>query len=187
MAKQKRKGPAKAKAKAKAPKPEAADAAAARMFGFVFECAAEVVAHGEEHRPMLLAESTDGKTALLPLDGLDKNIIAQLHRMMAEREDVRAAALVMEAWMHVTKPGEEDSGIEKALESGNLNISDLPGKEEAIIINIRAGGRQFLAACKIDRASNKLERGELVENGKDGNVLSGRFFDSPKSSNKNLH
>jgi hypothetical protein len=150
----------------------------------LYEGASQIVATGEEHAPFLfLQRKNGGGIEALLLDNFPKDVMASLHRAAALAPSVECAALVLEGWVHKSdKTNPKDAELLKALQAGQIRVSDLPDKGEAIIFNLRVGSEQFVSICHIDRAAKTLGKAPLFDPaGGDGKDLTatGRFIGTP--------
>lgn len=135
---------------------------AQRVIDSLFPCAAAIVAKGQEHQPMLVLNWQDDAQTITPLPPMSKDDAALLHRVSAQHPKIAAATLIMEAWVATGKQSEggglTDDPALRAVAEGKVAVSDLPERGEAILFSIRVGRDQFIAMCKIDRATNTLEK-----------------------------
>lgn len=156
---------------------------ATRMVNELFPMAAAVIKEGQQHIEMMVVELKDGKREIYAMPGLGKNHIAHLHREKAADPKVRAAALILEAWgAKLNKDTDSTNKIVKELREGNLSVRDIPERVEMVIYNVRVGEHQFLSMCEIERPSNILKRGEVVDvNARpNGERMEGRFIGDGK-------
>jgi hypothetical protein len=128
--------------------------------------AAEIVGSGVEHVPMMCVEMHSGQREVMPMVGLEKDDIALMQRTIAAHPKVKVVALVMEAWILKANANDpNDEKITKAVLDGQLTVSEVPGRQECVLFNLRVGDEQFLASCDIVRAGEQpsLVKGTLID------------------------
>jgi hypothetical protein len=137
---------------------------AEKAVGAAALAAAEYVRNNEEHPPLLLVETADGKLDAIHLgplftDAGGKSAAASIHRAAGGSPSVRYSLMVTEAWMH---SGRSDDQVARAIVSGQVSVSQLEGRREIVLFNCIAGGHQWLCVREIDRAARALLPGELM-------------------------
>lgn len=131
---------------------------------------------GMVHPPTLFVAYEDGRREMEVLGGMSKDELAKMHRAVAGEPDVRLAALVMEGWVtRLDLKDERQRRISEALKRHDISVSDLPDRDEALVVMVRVKEALFVSTCRIDRASHSLVRGELVD--MSGFRSGGRFVD----------
>lgn len=144
-----------------------------RLFG----ASQAIVNAGEEHPPLLLAVSVKNEMAVIPVHAFDKDRMAGMHRgLAAETSQIAVAVLVVETWFYKSHANDPNNAkYTKAVATGAIEVADLPDRQEAILFNFRSGTEQRLALCQIDRQTNTLIKGELIDPADPKGKFSGRF------------
>jgi len=161
-----------------------------KMYDDLFPNAQSIVASGNQHIEMIVVLDKEDNRGIIPLVGMDKDDIARGFAEIAKHRMMVCAALIMEGWMHKAERNGDTDKIIDAIQRGDINVSDLPNKGEAIIFHFRTpAGGVWLAICEINRSDNSLEKGELIDSsGREdpSKTASGRFIDVDKP-NSTLH
>lgn len=124
------------------------------LYDSAFVKAADIVATGQEHQPILLVGDGLGTMNVFGLAELSKEAITLVHQRAAQ---AGVALLIMEAWVAKIDKGDYD-------ESGEYTgprPSEHPDRTEAVIFNVLTPTSQALAICPIDRTTNTLKKEPL--------------------------
>jgi len=122
------------------------------FYDYLFDTSSKIVAAGKEiERPMVFVLTIRGELALIPTSGTKDHIVAFQKAIVLEPE-IRACALVFEAW--VSRQMQKD-------ESKLIQASDDPAREEAIIVSIMTYGRQAFTFSIIERPANIVHKGQF--------------------------
>jgi hypothetical protein len=118
----------------------------------------QIVATGEEHKPMLFIVSHDGQIAIQtvhPFDSIeDKERTVFLQRFLANKQEMIAGVVfVCEAW----------AATVDSYPTGS--ISQHPNRTEVIQFSAMRGGEQLIASYPIKRPGNILaeDEGKLID------------------------
>lgn len=132
------------------------------LYDALFLRAEKIIKRGDQHEPFIFVLNDNGDLGILPLkDAPNRESILIAHQGIAAIAETECAILIMEAW--VLKINDPAKFIETVRTAELAGIKDHPQREEALIFNFLCkGGKHGIAACKIQRSSNTLEKAEIM-------------------------
>lgn len=159
---------------------QAAEAIAKEEAEFLSQAAEKIIFELKEKQlaPMIMVEYATGQSEMYDLRMLNsKNAWAALHQALAMKPGCKCAALVTEAWHARKKATKKVEQMMERVDRGEINLGDVPGSVEIVLINLIVGEHQFLARYPIDRKRRRLGESEMAYVGDGG--WSGRMVRGP--------
>lgn len=141
------------------------------FYNFLFNGAQAIISEGVEHDTMIFILTREDEVAISPIKRMTKDMVSATMHYLSQMVDVRAVALVTEAYMIPA------TSLARLIEINDVKGGDLsrePDRQEAVLFNIITAGRQAIMPCKIDREKKTLEKAkfEFVD---EKNIAFGRF------------